>query len=103
MVDRFLPSDINISLKDLVRHYYSIKPKLKYKEICSVISTHSNRRLTGDQLHDVTVNGLDSSLQTVGYRQITEIACIKYNINVSKEDVRKAVKIVNPEGVQERR
>ena len=36
IVDRFLPSDINISLKYLVRHYYSIKAKLKYKEICSV-------------------------------------------------------------------
>ena len=34
---------------------------------------------------------------------MTEIACIKYNINVYKEDVREAVKNVNPEGVEERK
>ena len=104
MVDCFWPSDINISLKDLARHYHSIKPKLRYKEICSVISTHHNRILTPnmlkqlckleeltrkrnvteDQLYDIIVNGLGTSLQTVGYRQMTEIACVKYNINVSK-------------------
>ena len=86
MVDRFLPANINISLNDLVRHYHSIKPKLKYKEICSVISTHHNRRLapnmlkqicklegltrrrnvTEDQLYDIIVNELGTSLHTVG-------------------------------------
>ena len=123
MADRFLPSNINISLKDLIRHYHWIKPKLKYKDICSVISTHHNRRptpnmlkqicklegltrrrnVTEDQLYDITVNELGTSLHTIGYRQMTENICIKYNINVSKEDVRKAVKIVNPEGVEERK
>ena len=123
MADRFLPSNINISLKDLIRHYHWIKPKLKYKDICSVISTHHNRRptpnmlkqicklegltrrrnVTEDQLYDIIVNELGTSLHTVGYRQMTENVCIKYNINVSKEDVRKAVKIVNPEGVEERK
>ena len=34
---------------------------------------------------------------------MTEIACIKYIIHVSKEDVRKAVNIVNPEVVEERK
>ena len=34
---------------------------------------------------------------------MTENACIKYNINASKEDVRKAVKIVNPDRVEERK
>ena len=34
---------------------------------------------------------------------MTEIVCIKYNINVYKEDDRKAVKNVNPEGVEERK
>ena len=34
---------------------------------------------------------------------MTENVCIKYNINVPKEDVRKAVKIVSPEGVEERK
>ena len=123
MADRFLPSNINISLKDLIRHYHWIKPKLKYKDICSVISTHHNRRptpnmlkqicklegltrrrnVTEDQLYDITVNELGTSLHTIGYMQMTENVCIKYNIDVSKEDVRKAVKIVNPEGVEERK
>ena len=34
---------------------------------------------------------------------MTENVCIKYNINVSKEDVRKVVKVVNPVGVEERK
>ena len=34
---------------------------------------------------------------------MTQNACIKYNINVSKEVVRKAVKIVNPDRVEERK
>ena len=96
---------------------------MKYNEIFSVVSTHHNRRLTPnrlkqicklegltrrrnvteDQLYDIIVNELGTSLHTVGYRQMTENVCIKYNINVSKEDVRKAVKIVNPEGVEERK
>ena len=42
-------------------------------------------------------------MHTVGHRQMIENVCIKYNINVSKEDLRKPVKIVNPEGVEERK
>ena len=34
---------------------------------------------------------------------MTEIACIKYNNNVPKEDVGKAVKIINPEEIEERK
>ena len=59
--------------------------------------------MSEDQLHDIIVNELGTLFQTVGYRQMTEIACIKYNINVYKEDVREAVKKVNPEGVKERK
>ena len=39
-------------------------------------------------------NDLVTALQTVGYTQITENTCIKHNINISEEDLRKAVKIV---------
>ena len=49
------------------------------------------------------MNELGNSLHTVGYREMTENVCIKYNINVSKEDLRKAVKVVNPVGVEERK
>ena len=59
--------------------------------------------MSEDHLYDIIVNQLGTSFQTVGYRQMTEIACIKYNINVYKEDVRKAVKNVNPEEVEERK
>ena len=60
--------------------------------------------MSEDQLHDIIVNKLGTSFQTVGYRQMTEVACIKYNKeDVCKEDVREAVKNVNPEGVEERK
>ena len=59
--------------------------------------------MSEDQLHDIIVNELGTLFQTIGYRQMTEIACIKYNINVYKEDVREAVKNVIPEGVEERK
>ena len=98
----------------ITTHYHSIKPKLKYNEIFSVVSTHHNRRLTPnrlkqicklegltrrrnvteDQLYDIIVSELGTSLHTVGYRQMTENVYIKYKINVSKENVRKVVKIV---------
>ena len=45
-------------------------------------------------MYDINVNELGTSLHTVGYRQMTENVYIKYNINVSKENVRKVVKIV---------
>ena len=54
---------------------------------------YSQKNVLEDQLYDIIINKLGTSLQTVGYRQMTMIACIKYNISVSKEDVRKAVKI----------
>ena len=73
------------------------------KQICKLEGLTRRRNVTEDQLYDITVNELGTSLHTIGYRQMTENICIKYNINVSKEDVRKAVKIVNPEGVEERK
>ena len=39
----------------------------------------------------------------VGYRQRTKCIILKYNIWVSKEDIRKAIKEIEPEGVDRRR
>ena len=39
----------------------------------------------------------------VGYRQITECITLKYNIWVSKEDLKKAIKETDPKGVDRRR
>ena len=54
------------------------------KQLCKLEGLTRKRNVTEDQLYDIIVNEFGTSLQTVGYRQMTEIACIKYNINVSK-------------------
>ena len=38
----------------------------------------------------------------MGYRQLSKFFNIKYNLTVSKEQVRKCLKVVDPEGVKER-
>ena len=48
-------------------------------------------------------NELNTSLTCVGYRQVTEHLTLKYGANISKEEVRKALKEVDPSGVEERR
>ena len=73
------------------------------KQICKLDGLTRRRNVTEDQLYDIIAKELGTSLHTVGYRQMAENFCIKHNINVSKEDIRKAVKIVNPEGVEERK
>ena len=35
----------------------------------------------------------------IGYRQMAEIIPLKYGVNISKEDVRKALADTDPEGV----
>ena len=37
----------------------------------------------------------------MGYKQLSEFINIKYNLTVSKEQVRKCLKVVDPEGVKE--
>ena len=38
----------------------------------------------------------------MGYKQLSEFINIKYNLNVSKEQVRKCLKVIDPEDVKER-
>ena len=47
-------------------------------------------------------NELNMLLIKVGYRQVTETITVKYNINVSKDDVLKVLKELNPSDVQDR-
>lgn len=123
MFGRFLSSDLNITLKDAVRRYHTTNQKLKYKEISLIISTYRNKRLTpnrlkqinklewfnrrknvtGDQLNDIIVMTQTLFLRTIGYKQTTENSCIKYNMNMSEEDLKKGVEIVKCEGIQERK
>ena len=123
MADQFLAPSCNLTLKELVRHYHSIRPKIKYKEILSIIATLHGRRVTMDmlkkickqeqlnrqknvsdnELREVVALELETSLSNVGYRQMTESITTKYRINVSKENVRRALKSVDPQGVQARK
>ena len=38
----------------------------------------------------------------MGYRQLNEFINIKYNLTVNKEQVKKCLKVADPEGVKER-
>ena len=119
----FLDTFTNLSVLELVKFYHSLKPNLKYKEICSIINKHHHRLITmnmvkrickeenlsrrrnisDSDLKDVIVNELKTSMSKVGYRQMWEQISLKYDVNVSKECVRKILKAVDPKGVEERR
>ena len=102
--------------------YDQIRPVLKYSEICHIICTIHNSSISVRQLKhfcqklkltrrchvqddlvkDIITNELSTSRLCLGYRQLSEFINIKYNLTVSKEQVRKCLKVVDPEGVNER-
>ena len=112
----------NLKLKELIVYYHQIRPVLKYSKICHIICTIHNRctsvrqlkhfcqklKLTrrchvqDDLVKDIITNKLSTSRSFLGYRQLSEFINIKYNLTVSKEQVRKCIKVVDPEGVKER-
>ena len=114
MADVFLPQSYPGNVRDLVLYYFSVRPKLKYKDICSIISVHHSKRITMYRiksilkleglnkkrnvsdvvLKSIIENEMQTSLSNVGYRQMTENICLKYDINISREDVRKVLKEV---------
>ena len=55
-----------------------------------------------DLVKDIITNELSTSRSCLGSKQLSKFVNIKYNIAVSKEQVRKCLKVVNPEGVKER-
>ena len=105
-------------LKELIVYYHQISPFLKYSEICHIICTIYNRSTSVRQLkhfcqklkltrryhvQDDLVKDITNELSTfLRYRQLSEFINIKYNLTVSKEQVRKYLKVVDPEGVKER-
>ena len=105
-------------LKELIVYYHQISPFLKYSEICHIICTIYNRSTSVRQLkhfcqklkltrryhvQDDLVKDITNELSTfLRYRQLSEFINIKYNLTVSKEQVRKCLKVVDPEGVKER-
>ena len=103
-------------------YYHQIRLVLKYSENCHIICTIHNRSISVKQLKyfcqklkltrrrhvqddlvkDIISNELSTSRSCLGYRQLSEFINIKYSLTVSKEQVRKCLKVVDPEGVKER-
>ena len=112
-----------MNLLQLVGYYNRKKPKMKYKSVCTVLNQHhgvniSDRRfkyvckkqglsckinVNSEILKDMVINQLGTSSSLLGYKQMTEILAVRYAVSVSKEDVRKTVKNVNPDRVTIRR
>ena len=123
MTDILLPECIQLTLDELVCYYHQVRPKFKYKQILSITTSHHrvpitystfksickreglNRKknVTDRELRNIIRNELNTSLSLVGYRQMTECITLKYNVWDSKEDVRKAIKEIDPEGVDRQR
>ena len=60
------------------------------------------RNASDTELREIVSNELSTSLIKVGYRQMTETISVKYNVNISKNDVCKVFKELNPSDVQDR-
>ena len=104
-------------LKELLVYYHQISPFLKYSEICHIICTIYNRSTSVRQLkhfcqklkltrryhvQDDLVKDITNELSTfLRYRQLSEFINIKYNLTVSKKQVRKCLKVGDPECVKE--
>ena len=63
----------------------------------------TRRNVSGDRLCKIIKNELNTSPSCVGYRQRTENLCLKYGVNVAKEYFSKALKSVDPDGVNKRK
>ena len=52
-MDFILPHNISLCDVDLVKHYFHIKPKLKHKEICTILNKHHQIPITPRQLKEM--------------------------------------------------
>ena len=114
--------DVPVSIVELVKHYYYIKPRLRYRDILKIINFGHSRVISMRQLKaicynlnprrtvisdrdltELVSNELSSSLSKVGYRQFTEIVNINYDLNIAKDRVTRILRIVDPDRVMERR
>ena len=112
----------NLKLRDLTLYNHQIISVLQYSEICHFICMIHNRSISLRQLKhfcqklkltrryhvqndlnkDIITNELSTSHSCLGYRQSSEFINIKYNLTVSKEEVRKCLKLIDPEGGRKR-
>jgi len=119
----FLPKETPLSKSELLRYYHNVRPKLKYKDICVIMNEHHgihttdrqmkeffrkndlsrNMNVTKDVASNLIILELGTSANLFGYRQMTELLTLKYEINISRELVRQILKEVDPVGVLERR
>ena len=101
----------NLKLKELIMYYHQIRPVLKNSEVCHIICAIHNRSISVRQLKyfweklkltrrchvqddlakDIITNELSISRSCLGYRQLSKFVNIKYNLTVSKEQVRKNI------------
>ena len=58
------------------------------------------RNVSEEDLMAIISNELGTSLANVGFRQMTEFVSSKYGISIAKENVRKALLILDPEEVE---
>ena len=112
-----MENTLDKELKELIVYYHQISPFLKYSEICHIICTIYNRSTSVRQLkhfcqklkltrryhvQDDLVKDITNELSTfLRYRQLSEFINIKYNLTVSKKQVRKCLKVGDPECVKE--
>ena len=112
-----------ISLEEYVQYYHNIRPKLKYKEICTIISSYHRvpltlrklkemchklklnriRNVSDADLNEIISTEMSTSSCNLGYRQLIQLLTLKYNVNVAKDTIRRILKDVDPAGVAERR
>ena len=118
----FLPWTIYCAVyseEDLIKHYFNRSPRLKYREICFIMTEHHkiplklarlksflvrnglNRKSTIDDglLDRIVRNEVSTSNSLIGYREMKHIISRKYHTNVSYERVRKSILRIDPEGV----
>ena len=67
--------------------------------MCRKKKADRKRTVSDYELREIVSNELSTSLIKVGYRQMTET--VKYNVNISKNNVRKVLKELNPSDVQD--
>ena len=64
----------------------------RIKSVCKGNALNRRRKVSDDHICKMMENELNTSLSCVGYHQITENLCLKYGVDVAKENLLKALK-----------
>ena len=122
-MDVFLPVSTGLNIDELIKYYFQLRLKFKYIDICNIINEHHHitltlrqlkaklkklnltrkRNISEEDLMTIISNELGTSLANVGYRQMTEFISLKYGANIAKENVKKALLILDPEEVERKK